>query len=526
MIGFILLASVFAIGLSLSLPKCKSINTLHTVSIWQDTGKRAVSLFSHSEMKITNDAPDKLNPIQLLPCGDKLDRLIIGLAIPAVVNFAIVPLVGAVDMFFIGKMNNALALAGSAAANQIFSSIYWTCTFLPFVLTPMVAVASASNDEEAVRSRVTDGFKIALVIGVIGTLGITLFADQLLGLVLPAASASRQFAIPYLQIRASTFLPAIMSTVGFAAFRGKMDVTTPLKISLLSNIVNIVLDPIFIFHLNMGVSGAALATSVSDFIGFCVYMDILNKRRIIKLSYFFKKSTDITIILKLLVGGFTLQLRSLLIEIVFISFSRAAQQLDLSGVTAAAHAIAMQMWSMTCVIVYALGGVGSILIPSKAAANGGDLSSVKPVADRLIMWGLFIGIFLGCVQLCLIPAAGLFSSIPAVQEAARIPILIGALLQFINGIVFIGEGIQQGTQDFGTLTRTVSLSFILTISTLQLFGKRSLPGVWASLGTFYIGRLLGVLKYYFVDGPFSGKQRIKTLFKKKHQGSDGRQEVF
>ena len=41
--------------------------------------------------------------------------------------------------------------------------------------------------------------------------------------------------------------------VGFASFRGKMDVITPLKISLLANAVNAILDPIMIFGCNMGI---------------------------------------------------------------------------------------------------------------------------------------------------------------------------------------------------------------------------------------------------------------------------------
>jgi len=305
-----------------TLLRCKTLGAFRSArsllpKFPQKCSSQRTSLFSHSELKITDDMSGISKPVPLLPCGDILDRQIFALAFPAIINFAVVPLVGAVDMFFIGRMNNALALAGSAAANQIFGSIYWTCSFLPLVVSPMVAAATAINDEKLVRSRITDALKIAMVIGILGTVGISLYADKLLNLVLPAASASREFAEPYLRIRAATFLPAIMSTVGFAAFRGKMDVTTPLKISLLSNIVNAALDPIFIFVLKMGVSGAALATSVSDFLGFCIYMKILVSRGFVKPSDLFRKSSGfVKNIRPLLAGGVTLQFRSLLIEVI------------------------------------------------------------------------------------------------------------------------------------------------------------------------------------------------------------------
>lgn len=55
-----------------------------------------------------------------MPCNDGLDKRILSIALPAIMNFAILPLVGAVDTAFVGRMDNALALAGQGAANQVF----------------------------------------------------------------------------------------------------------------------------------------------------------------------------------------------------------------------------------------------------------------------------------------------------------------------------------------------------------------------------------------------------------------------
>ena len=64
--------------------------------------------------------PSAAMPTRILPCGDELDKRIVTLAIPAVANFLILPLVGAVDTFWVGRMGNALSLAGQGAANQVF----------------------------------------------------------------------------------------------------------------------------------------------------------------------------------------------------------------------------------------------------------------------------------------------------------------------------------------------------------------------------------------------------------------------
>ena len=65
------------------------------------------------------------------PCFDELDSKLIKIAVPVIANFAISPLIGAVDLFWINRMGNALAVAGQAAANQVFNSAFWLASFLP-----------------------------------------------------------------------------------------------------------------------------------------------------------------------------------------------------------------------------------------------------------------------------------------------------------------------------------------------------------------------------------------------------------
>lgn len=65
------------------------------------------------------------------PCMDELDKTLIKISLPVIANFAIAPLVGTIDLFFINRMGNALAVAGQAAANQVFGSVFWLTSFLP-----------------------------------------------------------------------------------------------------------------------------------------------------------------------------------------------------------------------------------------------------------------------------------------------------------------------------------------------------------------------------------------------------------
>lgn len=65
------------------------------------------------------------------PCMDDLDRTLIKISLPVILNFAIAPVVQAVDLVFLNRLGNALAVAGQAAANQVFGSVFWLTSFIP-----------------------------------------------------------------------------------------------------------------------------------------------------------------------------------------------------------------------------------------------------------------------------------------------------------------------------------------------------------------------------------------------------------
>jgi len=200
-----------------------------------------------------------------LPCLDTLDRRVMGTALPSMVNLAVVPLVNAVDTFWVGRMGIALSLAGQAAANNAFFTIYFLVAFLPTITAPMVAEAVGSGDTEAAQARVCESLFLCNVLGGIGTILLVGF-PRLVGLraILPDGAPALEYAAPYLRWRALSMVPALLSATGFAAYRGMLDTVTPLKVSLFTNALNLVLDPLLMFQAKLGFVGAALATAISE----------------------------------------------------------------------------------------------------------------------------------------------------------------------------------------------------------------------------------------------------------------------
>lgn len=456
------------------------------------------------------------------PCGDELDKKIIQLAIPAILNFAIVPLVGAVDTFWVGKMNNALALAGQGAANQIFSSSFYIISFLPSVVAPLVAKAAGSGDTEGLQQRVAEAFFIGSVMGLIGMALLFGIPSTMLSMVLSSAAPAREFALPYLLVRAISFIPSLLASVCFAAFRGTLDFVTPLKISLISNIINVILDPILIFKAGLGVTGAAAATCVAEVIAIVMYIQELLKRNMLRGGSIFKVPS-FAALKPLLVGGFNLQIRAIALNIAFLAVTRTAQSLDSTGIAAAAHVISLQFWQLGGIILLAMSSVASILVPISMANVPMEVSAVsdslptdsqriaKNTADRLMLWGVLLGAVLSSLQLLSLPLLNTFSALPEVQAAARLPSILGSALNLLNGVIFIGEGIQLGHQRYWDLGACTVLASIGMLTSLKLIGK-SLPGVWASIGVFNLIRLVGVLRHHFLSGPVAGWRfrRVKT----------------
>jgi len=201
-----------------------------------------------------------------LPRGDELDGKIAQIFFPSVANGMVVPLTGVVDTVWVGRMGDALALAAQGAANQLFNAVSYAVSFVPTVTVPLVAAAYARGDLTAARARTCESLWLSCTIGLVGTMILVGAPRTALLLILPADALTMPLAASYLWLRSLSKVPALAASVAFAAFRGCLDVVTPLKVTLVSNLVNLVLDPIFIFSANMGVAGAAIATVVSEVI--------------------------------------------------------------------------------------------------------------------------------------------------------------------------------------------------------------------------------------------------------------------
>ena len=473
-----------------------------------------------------------------LPCGDALDAVILKFWIPAVLNLMMVPLVGAVDVFCVGRLGDARSLAALGASNQVFMSTVWVVSFLSTLVAPLVAEAAGRGDKEGLRRKLGEALFVSCAVGTLAMVLVFNFPEQMMRIVSKGGSEVLPESLQYLRIRSLTFVPMVCSIVSYAAFRGLMDSVTPLRISSLAQGLKAILDPVFIFGLGaakrFGIAGVAVASSCGEIVAFTSCLTLLSRRGLIDRRSL-TRVPPLASLSALLAGGAGVQVRSLTLNMVFLLVTQRVMSLDGGGTMAAAHAICLQFTQFGLLMVLSLGSIAAVIVPqyvnaADEAHGGADegkdtgstgattaTASARPVgvlrarrsADRLLCWGLCLGAAFGMLQLAMTPMVKYVTPIAEVQAAACRPFMIASILQVLNGVTFVSEGILQGHKKFTLLACSTVAAVGTLVASLQLMGD-TLVGIWMSFLVFNSFRAGATIVHHFFFGPLSNR-RVKQM---------------
>lgn len=211
-----------------------------------------------------------------------IPRLIISLAIPTVLSQLVTVIYNTADTFFVSK----LGTSASAAVGSVFPVMALIQAFGFGIALGGGSVISRKlgekENEEAEKFAISS-LTLALLLGtlmlLVGVLGMGILMN-----VLGVSDTMRPYAADYCRIIlwgapimcASFVLSNILRSQG-AAVLSMIGLCT-------GGALNVILDPIFIFNMEMGISGAALATIISQTVSFAILLSaILMGRSILKL---------------------------------------------------------------------------------------------------------------------------------------------------------------------------------------------------------------------------------------------------
>ena len=203
------------------------------------------------------------SPLGTAPVG----KLVLQLAIPAMLAQFVNILYSVVDRMYVGHIANAgdAALAGVGVCAPVVTMITALGALIGFGGGSLMSIRMGRRDMDGARQIVANSFYLLLALSVMATVPLLVFRRQIL-FTFGCSEALWKYAEAYFTTYVSGTVFAVMSyglnqitmSQGFAS--------TAMRSVMLGAAVNIALDPVFIFVLNMGVRGAALATVLSQIV--------------------------------------------------------------------------------------------------------------------------------------------------------------------------------------------------------------------------------------------------------------------
>lgn len=254
---------------------------------------------------------------------EKIGKLVFSLALPAVIAQMVNVLYNIVDRMYIGHIPKigSTALTGLGVCFPILMLISAFSAFVGSGGAPLASIQLGKGNKKEAEKILGNGVTMLLAFSLILTFGFMIFKEPLL-YAFGASDKIFTYANQYLTIYllGTIFVQAAIGLNTFITCQGQAKVA--MFSVLIGAIINIVLDPIFIFVFDLGVRGAALATIISQGCSAIWVVAFLVSKRSslrIKLSNLKPNWKIIGAIAALGVSPFIMQATESLINIVFNS---------------------------------------------------------------------------------------------------------------------------------------------------------------------------------------------------------------
>lgn len=218
------------------------------------------------------------NPLETETIG----KLMLKYSLPAIASSLVNSVYNIVDQIFIG---NKIGEMGNAATNVAFPLVMIITTLAMTFGAGSSAAFSiylGQKEEKRAKSVVGSGMTLMLICGIFIALISQLFLRQIL-IAFGGRAQTLEYAVEYTRILAFGFPCAILLTGASQLIRADGSPKYAMFATLLGAVLNCILDPVLIFGLDMGMSGAALATVIGQFISAALILFYFTRLQTFKL---------------------------------------------------------------------------------------------------------------------------------------------------------------------------------------------------------------------------------------------------
>ena len=372
-------------------------------------------------------------------------RTLVSIAVPVVVVQVGLMLMGVVDTLMVGRVS-ANALAAVALGNLYFFNTIVISMGALMALDPLVAQAVGANDHAAITRAVQRGILLALLLGVLTTLGM-----------LPVGPVLRFFRQPaevipdartYVHIGATSMIPFLLFVVLRQTLQALHRIAPIVYTIVAANLLNAFLNWVLIFgHLGapkLGVAGAAIATAIGRWFMFAALVAIAWRDVRPYFGSLDRSSFAIRPIARMLALGLPIGFQQFL---EYSAFAAVGLMMGRFGaLQVAAHQIALNLAALTFMVPLGVGAAASVRVGH--AIGSADLPRARHAARLSYLLGG--GFMLTTAALFLVlprQLSALYTPDAAVIAIAAALIPIAGVFQVFDGLQAVGAGVLRGLGD-------------------------------------------------------------------------------
>jgi len=415
------------------------------------------------------------------------------IAFPIVLSNISIPILGAIDTGVIGQLGNATAIGAVGIGAIILSAVYWLFGFLRMGTTGFVAQAKGRDDTSEVIALLVRGLLIGLACGLFVIL-IHPILFWLSFLISPSSNEVEVLALDYMGIRIFS-APAIISTYAIMGWLIALEKTKyVLLLQLTMNGLNAVLDFWFVLGLGWGVEGVAWATFIAEwfafFMGLAICFALSQNFPKIMWPLVFSRTKIITILLV----NRDIFLRSLMLEVIFVSFLMTSGKFG--DVELAATQILLQFMHIAAYGMDGFAFAAEVLVGQ--AVGKSNRFMLREAVIKSGLWTFTIAVFLALIYALF---GALFIKIMTTSDEVRLAsetfLIFIVLVPIFGALPFLMDGIFIGATRSIDMRNMMFLSLIIYVVSAYVFmDLYGFYGLWIALLVSYAARGISLLTRY------------------------------
>ncbi len=369
------------------------------------------------------------------------------LAFPAIIEMALNTLVGIADTLMISRFIGSEGLAAVGFANQIIFTLIFIFSSFNAGATAMVARSYGEKNYQRLNQIVGQNLTLNTFMGIVITLVTLFFSENILRL-FDISAVVHNMGTEYLHYVAISQLFMFISFASAAGLRGAGDTKTPMYITGLANILNIIGNYVLItgysFFPELGIVGAAISTSFARGVAAVIYLYIFIRGRR-KTKLLFKNLRISTYILKpLWKFSYAAALEQFFMQIAFFVNGIIISMLNTTS--EAAFRILINIESTSFMPAIGISIATATLVGKRLGENNPEKSLLtgKTAASLSLLWGIFMGLIFILFPISILK---IFTTETALIKLATFTMILAGFNQPLLSFMIVMGGALRGTGD-------------------------------------------------------------------------------